>query len=91
MIFKISDYLFDPHLQKIAGVKLKHPYAMAVWEDKLYWSDWGDKKIWSAQKKDGSNQSLVFDGGENHINEVSIFHRQMLTEVKFRYSEGERN
>ena len=35
---------------------LPHPYAVTVFNDLIYWDDWADKRIYKANKFDGSNK-----------------------------------
>ncbi|XP_030387623.1 low-density lipoprotein receptor-related protein 1 [Scaptodrosophila lebanonensis] len=43
----------NPHLN------LHHIFAIAVWEDKIYWSDWETKSIEYCNKHDGQNCSTL--------------------------------
>lgn len=41
----------------VAG--LPHPFAITVFEDSLYWTDWHTKSINSANKFTGKNQEII--------------------------------
>ncbi|XP_075157166.1 putative vitellogenin receptor yl isoform X2 [Haematobia irritans] len=38
---------------------LKHPYGLAIFEEKIYWSDWGTKSIHSCNKFTGKDHKIV--------------------------------
>lgn len=38
---------------------LPHPFAITVFEDSLYWTDWHTKSINSANKFTGKNQEII--------------------------------
>lgn len=38
---------------------LKHPYGLGIFEDKLYWSDWGTKSIHSCNKFTGKDHKII--------------------------------
>jgi hypothetical protein len=38
---------------------LKHPYGIAVFEDRIYWSDWETKSIQSCNKFSGKDREIV--------------------------------
>jgi len=38
---------------------LPHPFAITVFEDSLYWTDWHTKSINSANKFTGKNQEVI--------------------------------
>lgn len=41
------------------SVGLPHPFAITVFEDSLYWTDWHTKSINSANKFTGKNQEII--------------------------------
>ena len=53
---------------------------MAVWEDRLYWSDWETKEIASVHKTDGSNRTTLVRH-EYKFYGITIFHQQMMHDV----------
>uniref|UniRef100_A0AAY4CH57 EGF-like domain-containing protein n=1 Tax=Denticeps clupeoides TaxID=299321 RepID=A0AAY4CH57_9TELE len=42
-----------------AVISLPHPFAITVFEDSLYWTDWHTKSINSANKFTGKNQAVI--------------------------------
>uniref|UniRef100_A0A3Q2GKG7 Low density lipoprotein receptor-related protein 4 n=1 Tax=Cyprinodon variegatus TaxID=28743 RepID=A0A3Q2GKG7_CYPVA len=42
-----------------AVISLPHPFAITVFEDSLYWTDWHTKSINSANKFTGKNQEVI--------------------------------
>uniref|UniRef100_A0AAR2KHS0 EGF-like domain-containing protein n=1 Tax=Pygocentrus nattereri TaxID=42514 RepID=A0AAR2KHS0_PYGNA len=42
-----------------AIIRLPHPFAITVFEDSLYWTDWHTKSINSANKFTGKNQEII--------------------------------
>ncbi|CAG9862634.1 unnamed protein product [Phyllotreta striolata] len=52
---------------------VKHPYAIAVFEDKLYWSDWATRTIQQCDKFDGKNHRTMIEEKEL-IYGISIYH-----------------
>lgn len=57
----------------LAGI-VKHPYAIAVFEDKLYWSDWSTHSIQSCDKFTGKNHHTLVREKKAYIYGVHIFH-----------------
>lgn len=53
---------------------MKHPYAIAVFEDKLYWSDWATHSIQSCDKFTGKNHHTLIKEKKDYIYGVHIFH-----------------
>ncbi|VEN44848.1 unnamed protein product [Callosobruchus maculatus] len=51
----------------------KHPYSLAVFEDRLYWSDWSTRSIQSCEKFTGKEYRTVIED-KQLIYGVSIFH-----------------
>lgn len=45
--------------EKNPALKLHHIFAMAVWEDRIYYSDWETKSIESCHKDHGNNCSTL--------------------------------
>ncbi|CAL4136351.1 unnamed protein product, partial [Meganyctiphanes norvegica] len=51
-----------------------HPYSMAVWEDKIYWSDWTQDEIQSALKLTGKNQEPILKESLQQLFGLTIYH-----------------
>lgn len=53
----------------------KHPYGIAIFMDKLYWSDWDSKSIQSCDKFTGKNREIIVR--DNVIYDLHIYHPSM--------------
>lgn len=53
----------------------KHPYGIAVFLDKLYWSDWDSKTIQSCDKFTGKHRDTIVR--DNVIYDLHIYHPSM--------------
>ncbi|KAM7347718.1 putative vitellogenin receptor yl isoform 1-T1 [Cochliomyia hominivorax] len=51
---------------------LKHPYGLAIFEDYIYWSDWGTKSIHSCNKFTGKDHKIITK--DRTIYAVHIYH-----------------
>uniref|UniRef100_A0A0N4Z414 EGF-like domain-containing protein n=1 Tax=Parastrongyloides trichosuri TaxID=131310 RepID=A0A0N4Z414_PARTI len=59
--------------------KLKHPYSLAVFEDKIYWSDWDKDAIISANKFTGGNVTEALKHVPSPMT-VRVFHEAVQPE-----------
>ena len=50
-----------------------HPFSLSVFEDRLYWSDWGSKAILSTRKCSGINTTTLYSG-LFHPMDVQVVH-----------------
>ncbi|XP_018579962.1 putative vitellogenin receptor [Anoplophora glabripennis] len=53
---------------------VKHPYAIAVFENNLYWSDWATHSIQSCDKFFGKRHHTIIKDSKEYIYGISIFH-----------------
>ncbi|KAI4466638.1 vitellogenin receptor-like protein-related-related [Holotrichia oblita] len=53
---------------------VKHPYAIAVFEDKLYWSDWNTHSIQTCDKFTGKNHHTLLKEKKEYVYGLHIFH-----------------
>lgn len=51
---------------------LKHPYGLAVFEDQLYWSDWGTKSVHACHKFSGKHHRVL--ARDRSIYAVHVYH-----------------
>ncbi|XP_018797492.1 PREDICTED: putative vitellogenin receptor isoform X1 [Bactrocera latifrons] len=51
---------------------MKHPYGLAVFEDNIYWSDWGTKSVHKCNKFTGKGHQVV--AKDRTIYAVHIYH-----------------
>nr|UVT84832.1 vitellogenin receptor [Lasioderma serricorne] len=51
-----------------------HPFAIAVFEDRLYWSDWASDSIETCHKFTGKNHSVVVTERQNRVFGLQVFH-----------------
>lgn len=82
-------YWVDAHSQTIESATItgkdrrivlgdipKHPFGLAVFESRLYWSDWDRLSIESCDKFTGKNHDVLVQG--ERIFDVHIFHEAMM-------------
>lgn len=55
----------------------KHPYAIAVFENRIYWSDWATHSIQSCDKFTGKNHHTLIKEKKDFIYGISIYHPNM--------------
>jgi hypothetical protein len=41
------------------GSELPHPFGLAVFRDKIYWTDWDTSSIHMADKQTGKNKTIL--------------------------------
>ncbi|XP_032597334.1 putative vitellogenin receptor isoform X2 [Drosophila grimshawi] len=51
---------------------LKHPYGLAVFEDQLYWSDWGTKSVHACHKYSGKQHRIL--ARDRTIYAIHVYH-----------------
>lgn len=56
---------------------VKHPYGIAVFENRIYWSDWSTKAIESCDKFTGKAHHTMVKETKNYIYGVHVFHSSM--------------
>uniref|UniRef100_W4VRI0 Putative yolkless n=1 Tax=Corethrella appendiculata TaxID=1370023 RepID=W4VRI0_9DIPT len=59
---------------------IKHPFGLAVFEDKLYWSDWETNSVQSCHKFTGKQHSTVVR--DRTIYDVHIYHNNLQPKQK---------
>lgn len=69
-----SEALNDGFGSSVADTKLLHPFGLAVYEKKIYWSDWETNSIHTADKATGGNSTILRDGVTG-LMDVRVFHR----------------
>lgn len=52
----------------------RHPYAIVVFENRLYWSDWVTRSIESCNKFSGKDHQTIIKKDQELIYGMSIFH-----------------
>ncbi len=59
---------------------MKHVYSLAVWQDRLYWTDW-DKElkqaIYSCRKRDGHERKIDYKDDAHKVFNMMVFHPSM--------------
>ncbi|XP_017771582.1 PREDICTED: putative vitellogenin receptor [Nicrophorus vespilloides] len=53
---------------------VKHPYSIAVFENRLYWSDWGSRSIQSCDKFNGKEHHTLVKEKREYIYGLHIYH-----------------
>ncbi|MPC55606.1 putative vitellogenin receptor [Portunus trituberculatus] len=54
---------------------------MAQWEDRLYWTDWSKKVIFSCIKRDGRHGRTVLKGGYTMYFGLILYHPAMMEDI----------
>ena len=62
-------------LQTLIEKDLPHPFGLALHDDRVYWTDWQDKAISFANKRDGSNRGKLRTDLED-LMDIHVFHRR---------------
>ncbi|XP_022104410.1 low-density lipoprotein receptor-related protein 2-like isoform X2 [Acanthaster planci] len=47
------------YVHKLPGEELAHPYAVSVFEEYIYWTDWDHGAIFRANKSTGANRTMM--------------------------------
>ncbi|XP_023164142.2 putative vitellogenin receptor isoform X1 [Drosophila hydei] len=58
--------------QTVLDGMLKHPYGLAIFEDHLYWSDWGTRSIHTCHKFSGKQHRIL--ARDRTIYAVHVYH-----------------
>ncbi|XP_042909584.1 low-density lipoprotein receptor-related protein 4 [Parasteatoda tepidariorum] len=61
--------------QVLISLALPHPFGLALYGDSIYWTDWTEHNIQSANKVSGKDRKIIFQGLEILL-DVHVFHRQ---------------
>lgn len=56
---------------------IKHPYAVAIFESNIYWSDWSTHSIQSCNKFTGKNHTTLFTARKDYIFGIHIYHSSL--------------
>ena len=67
--------------RQILGGVAKHPYSIAIFNERLYWSDWMTNSIQSCNKISGKDFKTIFVKNET-IYGVHISHPSLRIQVK---------
>lgn len=51
---------------------MRHPYALTLFEDSVYWTDRGTQKVTEANKWHGGNQSVVIYNVHQPLGVVAV-------------------
>ena len=79
-----SSFIDGSNRRPIRTAGLRHPFAMTMFEDKLYWTDWQTKSIYSTTKfarsfeLNGSYHELL-ESDANQVHACSQDHSRQLT------------
>ncbi|ENN78282.1 hypothetical protein YQE_05433, partial [Dendroctonus ponderosae] len=61
---------------------VRHPFAIAVFEDKIYWSDWNTHSIDSCEKFTGKNHHTLIKESKDYIYGMSIYHSALHKRIE---------
>ena len=53
---------------------IKHPFSLAVFEDRLFWSDWDLKKVQSCNKVNGQDREYLFNDTKIEPFGIHVYH-----------------
>lgn len=70
-----SANLDGTHRRVILSKDIHHPFAITVFQDKMYWTDWVKECIYVANKFTGENKAVIRDGLYSPM-DIHIYHRQ---------------
>ncbi|ROT77649.1 vitellogenin receptor [Penaeus vannamei] len=68
--------------EELVNAELKHPYAMALWANKLYYTDWITDQVWTCDKKDCGNQKKLTRWQERTPYGIVVYHPDMFSEAE---------
>ena len=63
------------YLQTLISLNLKHPFGVAVHEDRVYWTDSVTNSIESVNKLDGSDRHILRTNIRD-LMDIHVFHRR---------------
>lgn len=75
-------FVFLSILQTVLRHVATHPYSIAIFENKLYWSDWSTNSIHSCNKFNGKNYTTLFQKNET-VYGIHIYHSSLKVKVRF--------
>ena len=52
----------------------QHPFGLTLYNDKIYWTDWLQAKIFVADKRNGMNEETL-QSNIGSVMDISVFHR----------------
>ena len=70
------------HRQIILSEQIKHPFALTVFHNYMYWTDWDTSAIHKANKFTGEDASLVAENLYAPM-DIHVYHRQRQPIGKF--------
>lgn len=65
-------------MQYLAEAAVDHPFAIAVWQERLYWSDWEHDHIRSCLKRTGKQTKLLVKGTHNNFFGLALYHPALM-------------
>ncbi len=68
-------YLYISQTLIASEKDLPHPFGLALHDDRVYWTDWEDKSINFASKRDGSYRGVLRSNLED-LMDIHVFHRR---------------
>ncbi|GFS94300.1 low-density lipoprotein receptor-related protein 4 [Nephila pilipes] len=76
IILQGREILLDVHVfHRQRPLDLPHPFGLALYGDSIYWTDWTEHTIQSANKVTGKDRKIILQGREILL-DVHVFHRQ---------------
>ncbi|XP_042888358.1 low-density lipoprotein receptor-related protein 2-like isoform X1 [Penaeus japonicus] len=65
----------------LAEAAVDHPFAIAVWQERLYWSDWEHDHIRSCLKRSGKQTRQIVKGSHSDFFGLTIYHPAMMPQT----------
>lgn len=68
--------------QSLHLATLHHPFSMALWEDRLYWTDWTQSHVVSCVKRDGKHvMTELKETSKQKYFGLVLYHPAMMEKV----------
>ncbi|XP_071551533.1 uncharacterized protein [Panulirus ornatus] len=65
----------------LAEAIVSHPFALTVWEEHIYWTDWNQERIKSCIKREGRHVDTLLKGSTHHqYYGLSLYHPTMYNQ-----------
>ncbi|XP_059473039.1 vitellogenin receptor isoform X2 [Neocloeon triangulifer] len=66
----------------VLKMSVSRAYSIAIFENRLYWSDFSGKEIYSCDKFTGKNQTAIVRERKNAINGIHIYHPALQPKLR---------
>ncbi|XP_071956697.1 low-density lipoprotein receptor-related protein 4-like [Antedon mediterranea] len=73
-VIGVSDFNGNQKQNLISG-DLSHPFGLAIHNDRIYWTDWEDNSIYSAEKSTGLDRQIIRSNLED-LMDIHVYHKR---------------